>query len=245
MFDRDRQRPTLHQVVFESDTRIGRAFDLVIQSLIIVSLVSFSIETLPDLSPQTRRLLRYVEVGTVAIFTVEYVLRVIAARNKWGFIFSFFGIVDLVAIAPFYLATGLDLRAIRIFRLFRLFRAFKLFRYGRAIARAKATFHTVRDEIVLYVLASLFLIYLAAVGIYYFENRAQPDAFSDVFSSLWWAIVTLTTVGYGDVYPITLGGRLFTTVVLFIGLGVVAVPAGLVASALSRVLEAERRPEDH
>ena len=96
-----------------------------------------------------------------------------------------------------------------------------------------------KEELVLYSLVTLMLLYFAAVGIYYFEYEAQPEAFRSVFHSLWWAVSTLTTVGYGDVYPITTGGRMFTFGVLMVGLGVVAVPAGLLSSALSKARELE------
>ena len=97
-----------------------------------------------------------------------------------------------------------------------------------------------KEEIVLFLALTAVILYVAAVGIYYFENEAQPEAFKSVFHSLWWAIATLTTVGYGDVYPITVGGRIFTVFVVLIGLGIVAVPAGLVASALSKAREVEK-----
>jgi len=121
--------------------------------------------------------------------------------------------------------------------LLRLFRVFKLVRYSKAIQRFHRAFVIAREELVLYFAVTLLLLYMAAVGIYFFENKAQPDVFTSVPHSLWWAVATLTTVGYGDVYPITAGGRLFTFLVLIIGLGVVAVPAGLVASALSKARE--------
>src|SRR5690606_19969337 len=149
--------------------------------------------------------------------------------------FSFFGIVDLLAILPFYLASGLDLRAIRIFRLLRLFRILKLFKYNSALKRFHRALLIVREELIIFGFVAMIMLYLSAVRIYYFENDAQPDQFKSVFHSLWWALTTLTTVGYGDMYPITLGGRIFTFFVLMIGLGVVAVPTGLIASALGQV----------
>jgi len=101
-----------------------------------------------------------------------------------------------------------------------------------------------REEIVLFGVAAALLLFLAAVGIYYFENEVQPEAFASVFHSLWWAICTLTTVGYGDVYPITTGGKVFTFFVLATGLGIISVPAGLVASALSRARAMEDSETD-
>ena len=212
---------------------------LIIQFLIILSLVTFSIETLPGLSDPTRTLLRCTEVVTVLIFTAEYILRIALSDRKTSFVFSFFGLIDLVAILPFYIASGVDLRAIRIFRLLRLLRILKLVRYSKAIQRFHRAFAIAKEEIILFAFVTLMLLYLSAVGIYYFENDAQPDQFKSVFHCLWWAVATLTTVGYGDVYPVTVGGRIFTSFVVLIGLGIVAVPAGLVASALSKAREEE------
>ncbi len=227
----------LKRIIENNDTKRGRVFDLIIQALIVLSLVTFSIETLPNLSDASRHWLRQIEIATVAIFTIEYTLRLIVADRKLGFIFSFFGIVDLLSILPFYIASGVDLRSIRAFRLLRLFRAFKIVRYSKAIRRFHRALLIAREELVLYLLVTLLLLYFAAVGIYYFERDAQPETFSSVFHSLWWAVTTLTTVGYGDVYPVTTGGRIFTFFVLLIALGIVSVPAGLVASALSKARE--------
>ena len=107
-------------------------------------------------------------------------------------------------------------------------------RFARSFALAK-------EEFALFVIATMMILFLAAVGIYYFERDAQPEAFASVFHSLWWAVTTLTTVGYGDVYPITVGGRFFTYIVVMVGLGVIAVPASVLASALTRAREEEVR----
>ncbi len=229
----------IKRLIEETDTPSGRLFDLFIQALIVLSLISFSVDTLPDLSASARQVLRAIEVGTVAIFTAEYLLRVAVADRRLGYIFSFFGLIDLLAILPFYVASGVDLRAVRAFRLLRLLRALKLVRYSQAIQRFHRAFQIAREEIVLFFSVACILMFLAGVGIYYFENPAQPETFRSVFHSLWWALVTLTTVGYGDIYPITVGGRIFTFFVLMIGLGVVAVPAGVVASALGEARKQE------
>jgi voltage-gated potassium channel len=177
------------------------------------------------------------------IFTLEYLLRIYIADKKLKYIFSFYGLIDLVAILPFYLSTTLDLRTLRIFRLFRLIRLFKLLRYSKAIQRFSKALVLAKEEMILFSLMTMILLYLSAVGIYYFEHEAQPENFQSIFHSLWWAVATLTTVGYGDIYPITLGGRIFTFVILMIGLGIVAVPAGLLASALSeaKIQEKEKK----
>ncbi|MBA2116031.1 ion transporter [Bremerella alba] len=229
----------LRQVVQESDTRLGRLFDLSVLFLILLSLVTFSLETLPNLSDTTRRWLNAFEVFSVIAFSLEYCLRVAVASPKRKYVLSFFGIVDLLAIVPFFLGLGVDLRSIRTLRLLRLFRILKLARYSAAARRFHRAILIAKEEVILFLGAALILLYLAAVGIYQFESEAQPDAFGSVFHCLWWAIVTLTTVGYGDVYPITVGGKIFTFVMLVIGLGVISVPAGLVASALAQARKME------
>ncbi len=225
----------LKQLVEDPDSRPGRFFDLSIQALILVSLVSFSIETLPNLGDKTRFWLYVVELVTVTIFTIEYGLRILVADNRWRFIFSFYGLVDLLAILPFYVSIGLvDLRAVRILRLFRLFRILKIARYTTAIHRFRDAFLDIRDDLVLYLIAAVFSIFLISVGIYYFEGEVQPEQFGSVFHCLWWTVVTLTTVGYGDAVPVTVGGRIFTGIIMLLGIGTVAVPTGLFAAALAR-----------
>lgn len=233
--------PSLKRIVEHSDTKLGLMFDATIQVLIVVSLITYSVDTLPNLSPLAQQLLRITEVVTVLVFTAEYLARVYVAERKLSFAFSFLGIIDLLAILPFYLTVGVDLRTVRAFRLFRLFRVLKIVRYNRAIRRFHQALLIAKEEIVLFGLATTLLLYLSAVGIYYFENPAQPEVFASVFHSLWWSVCTLTTVGYGDVYPVTAGGKVFTFFVLATGLGVIAVPAGLVASALSRAREIEQQ----
>lgn len=230
----------LKRLVERSDTRWGRIFDLFIQSLIVVSLITFSVETLPELGETAKRWLFLAEILVVAIFSIEYILRVFVADNRLRFIFSFYGLIDLIAILPLFIAPGVDLRSVRAFRLLRLFRAFKFARYTNAIHRFRIAFAIAKEEIVLFFAVALLMIYFSAVGIYYFEHDAQPDKFASVFHGLWWSICTLTTVGYGDIYPITAGGKIFTSLVMVIGLGIVAVPAGLLASAVSKARELEK-----
>ena len=226
---------TLRNIVLRSDTRRGRAFDLVIQALIVISLIAFSVDTLPDLSDESYAFLRDLEIVVVVIFTLEYLLRIVVAEKRLAYVFSFYGLVDLAAILPFYLSATVSLQTLRVLRLLRLFTIFKFGRYGAAIARIGKAVYIAKEELTLFSALTMMLLYLSAVGIYHFEHAAQPDNFRSIFDSLWWSVATLTTVGYGDIYPITIGGRLFTFVVLMLGLGVVAVPTGIIASALSSV----------
>ncbi|WP_390896911.1 ion transporter [Rubinisphaera margarita] len=239
-----RARYVLAEMINEKDSRSSRIFSLCIQILIVLSLITFSIETLPNLSPSVQRVLFFIEIVIVSIFTAEYLLRVAFAENRLGFIFSFFGLVDLISILPFYIGLGIDLRSVRAFRLMRLFRVLKLARYSTAICRFHKALLLSKDELTVFGLLAGILIYLSAVGIYFFEHQEQPDRFGSVFHSLWWSIATLTTVGYGDIYPITLGGRIFTFFVLLVGLGIVAVPTGLISSALIEARRLEEKEEE-
>lgn len=228
--------------MFEERNKMdGPLASSVIGALIVFSTISFSLETLPGLKPSTREFLYYSEFFVVAVFTLEYLYRVYTARKKMKFIFSFYGMIDLLAILPFYLAFAVDLRAIRLLRIFRLLRILKLARYHKALGRFGAALWIAKEELVLFATAIVIFLYLAAVGIYYFENPVQPDVYRSVFDSLWWAVTSLTTVGYGDMYPITTGGRVFSFFVLMMGLGLVAAPAGIMASALSAIRREEER----
>ena len=226
-------------ILEDTTTKRGRLFDYFIQILILLSLVSFSLDTLPNLSYNTRVFLDYFEVISIMIFTIEFLLRIYVSKKPLSYIFSFYGIIDILAILPFYLNRVLDLRFLRAFRIFRIFRALKLLRYNKALNRFRIAFKIVKEEVTLFFIVTLVLIFITSAGIYFFENEAQPEVFKSVFHSAWWSIVTLTTVGYGDVYPITLGGKIFTFFVLMIGVGLVTVPAGLVATALSKARELE------
>jgi voltage-gated potassium channel len=224
----------IKKIIEDTDTKAGKWFDIFIQILIVISLISFSMETLPNLKPETQNVLWIINVVTIIIFTIEYVFRIIVSDKKLKFIFSFYGLIDLFAILPFYISFGIDLRSIRIFRMLRLFRMFKLVRYSSAIKRFAIAMKLIKQELVLFFAVTIMLLYMGGVGIYYFENSAQPEAFSSIFHSLWWSLITLTTVGYGDIYPITVGGKIFTFFILMIGLGIVAVPTGLFASAIAK-----------
>ncbi|MDF1739226.1 MAG: ion transporter [Verrucomicrobiales bacterium] len=219
--------------------QFGR-WEFLIQLIILLNLFAFAFETLPNLSETWRNYLYYFEVFTVSLFTVEYLLRLFLSRPRFSYARSFFGVIDLLAILPFYISTGIDLRAVRSFRLLRLFQLFKLARYNSAIQRFHRAFLIAREELILFGAVALIVLYLASVGIYHFEHEAQPEVFQSVLHSMWWAVTTLTTVGYGDSFPVTLGGKFFTFVVLVIGLGIVAVPTGLFASALSQARASEQ-----
>ena len=229
-------------VVEDNTTRRGKIFDNIIQFLILLSLIAFSIETLPNNSPELIKFLYEFEIFCISIFSIEYLLRIIVSNKPFSYIFSFYGLIDFLAVIPYYLSS-IDLRFLRAFRIFRIFRAFKLNKYNKALNRFQIAYRIVKEELMLFMVVIVILLFIVSAGIYFFENQAQPEVFKSIFHSSWWSIVTLTTVGYGDVYPITLGGKIFTFFVLIIGVGVVTVPAGLVATSLSKAREIQEEEQ--
>lgn len=209
-------------------------FERISQGFIILSLVTMSVGTMRSIPPELHRALMIFDLIAGFGFAAEYALRIYFAKSRGAYIFSFWGIVDFIAIVPSLFIAGTDLKALRAVRLLRLFRLLKLARSSTALTRLGNAFKAQRYEFAVFGLLSIIILFIASVGVYTFEHEAQPDAFPSIPASMWWAVATLTTVGYGDVYPITAGGRVFTGVVLFVGLGLVAVPTGLIATSLQR-----------
>jgi len=202
----------------------------IIQLLILASAVAFVLET--EFTEYKESIFDPIDWTFLAIFTVEYLLRIYTAPDRKAFIFSFFGIVDLLAILPaLVLIPGFQI--LRVLRFLRIFRIFKATRFVLAVDRMiEALAEVKRELLALVILCSLF-VYLAACGIYVFEKDVQPDKFGSIPDAMWWAIVSLTTIGYGDVYPMTPGGKIFTALVALVGVGLIAIPSGLLASVLT------------
>ena len=233
----------LRSIVEDNTTTRGKIFDYTIDVLIILSIIAFSIETFPDNSEKTKELLYRFDILCFFVFSVEYVLRIYVAKKKSKYLFSFYGIIDFLAIAPFFLSSFLDLRFLRAFRILKIFRSLQLKKFNLAIKRIEIASKLIKEELTLFFIVIFILIFTVSSGIYYFENEAQPETFKSVFHSMWWAVVTLATVGYGDVVPITLGGRIFTIIVLILGLLIVTVPAGLSATSLIKAREIQEEEE--
>jgi voltage-gated potassium channel len=225
-------KSSIRNIIDNTDTVPGKVFGYIIHFIILISIITFSIETIPNISPYIKNCLNIIEIVTIIIFTFEYILRVLVTEKKIKFIFSFYGLIDLLAILPFYISCGIDLRTLRIFRLLRLLRILKLFKYNKTIKLFQKAFIIAKDELILFSIMAIITLFLSSVGIYHFEHVVQPEQFKSVFHSFWWTIITLTTVGYGDMVPITIGGKIFTSIILIIGLGIVAIPTGLITSAL-------------
>lgn len=213
---------------------LGRKVNWALQILILISILTFSLETIPGLTEEQLFYLHTADIVFVFIFSVEYVLRIYTAPRPLKYIFSFFGFIDFITILPFYLHHGFGFVSIRAFRVLRIFRILRIMKYNRAIKHFEYAFKLAKEELILFMIFITILVYFAAIGIYYFEHAAQPDKFTSIFTSLWWSVCTLTTVGYGDIFPITFGGRLFTFLLLLIGLSIISIPAGILSSAMSK-----------
>ncbi len=230
------KRHEIIQILDGTHEEVGDYVAWTMNGLILLSALAIALETEPGLPPGLQAWLYRFEVFLLGVFALEYVVRVWASPRRLKYVFSFWGIIDLLSFAPAVLLLTPEWQAVRALRLIRLVRLLKLFRSLHALDRLVAAFKDVREELILFAIIAGLMLYVSAVGIYIFEHEAQPDAFSSIPMALWWAVATFTTVGYGDMYPITPGGRIFTSAILFIGLGIVAVPAAIVTTAL---LEAE------
>ena len=187
----------------------------------LASLVEYSVSTISDLSPVFAAAVGKAAILLRVAFGIEYVLRVLAAPKAWTYIRSLLGILDLAAVV-------LEFGPIK------LLRVAKLLGRSNAYLRIRDTIKEIRRDLAVALLGSAILIYGAAVGIYYCERNIQPEAFGSIPAALWWAVITLTTIGYGDVYPVTPLGKVLTTFVALLGLGMVAIPTGLLAAALMK-----------
>ena len=204
----------------------------VILAIIVADLLLQLAETVPALA-DAARFFHWAGAATWLLFTVEWCLRIRRAENWQKYAFSFFGIMDFLAILPLWLLTGFDLKALRAFRLFRLVRATgKLAGRGTAVAKLARAFNFAKDEAGALFSGTAVIIVTTGLGMYHLEHRAQPEVFSSALDGLWWSVITLTTVGYGDVFPVTAGGKILATVALFVGIGVIGAACGIMADAL-------------
>lgn len=235
--------------------RAGRVVDWAILLLIAVNVTAVMLETVDPIYERFTRGFHWLEVVPVAIFTVEYLARIWSAveaaeyrhsvRGRLRFALKFLIVIDLLAILPFYLAAlgiGLDLRFLRALRLVRLFRMLKLARYSAALERFVEVLRDRREKLVIAFSANLVLLMVASSAMYLVEHPAQPDAFPSIPETMWWGVITLTTVGYGDVVPVTPLGQLVGAVVAILGIGMFALPAALIATGFAAATGVEEVP---
>lgn len=227
-------RLQLHEIIFEADTPLGKLFDLILIIAILLSVVAVMLDSVAGVRAQHGRALYVIEWFFTVLFTVEYVCRIVSLGNPMRYVRSFYGVVDLLSILPTYLSlliTGAQyLMVIRVLRLLRIFRILKLARYlneAEVLLKAvRASFRKI--SIFLFVVLTLVLVFGALLYII----EGDKNGFTSIGISCYWAITTLTTVGYGDISPQTPLGRAVASVIMILGYGVIAVPTGIVTAEL-------------
>jgi voltage-gated potassium channel len=228
-------RRRIHEVVFESDTRAGRAFDVVVITAILVSVAVVIADSVPALSSRWRLQFTIAEWFFTLLFTVEYIARLVSVRRPLRYARSFFGVVDLLSVLPTYLAFFVpELHAlidVRILRLLRIFRILKLTGYVAEYQLLAEALAASRRKILVFLAAVLMVALILGTLLYVFEG--PQHGFTDIPTSVYWAITTITTVGYGDISPKTDLGRFIASLMMLIGWGTLAVPTGIVTAEMT------------
>ncbi len=230
-------RTWLYEVIFEADTPMGKAFDIVLLWSIILSVTAVLLESVASIQAKFGGVLYAVEWFFTILFTIEYVIRIVCVRRPLVYVRSFYGIVDLLSILPTYISLFVGgsqaLIVIRALRLMRVFRVFKLARYVGEASVLMDALRASRAKVTVFLLSVLSIVLIVGSLMYLIEG-AQPDSgFTNIPASIYWTIVTMTTVGYGDITPQTLFGKFVASTVMIIGYGVIAVPTGIVTAELS------------
>lgn len=232
--ERTKWKRQIYRIIFQSDTKLGKLFDLVLLLLILLSTFIIMMESVQIFDAKLHRLFVVLEIIITAFFTVEYILRILTIKNKKAYIFSFFGIIDFLAILPFYLSLFfpitkyfLILRMLRMLRIFRIFNLLDFMNDGYFIVRALK--HSSRK---IYIFLLFLIIFSVIVGSLMFMVEGHREGFESIPQSIYWAVVTVTTVGYGDVSPGTPLGKFLSVLLMLAGYSIIAVPTGIVTAEM-------------
>jgi voltage-gated potassium channel len=238
-------RSRLHEVIYESNTKAGKVFDVSLLVLIILSIAVVMLDSITIYNQRYGELFYVLEWVFTTIFTIEYILRLISIRKPLLYVVSFFGIIDLLAIIPTYLsfffAGAQSLLVLRALRLLRIFRIFKLTQFLTEISFLKIALKGSLKKISIFMLAVLSIVIILGSVMYLVEG--QQNGFHSIPESIYWAIVTITTVGYGDISPVTPLGKFIASIMMFIGYGIIAVPTGIVTTEMA--VAAAKRKDGH
>ncbi len=215
------------------DLKNNARFEIASSIAVFASIAIMALETFA-LPTSLREALFVADVALSLGFLMEYLFRVATADNKRAYISSFYGIIDLVALLPILIHAAASLRVLRLLRVLRVLRLLKVTRYTNALDRYRQALKSIAAEATLFASVAFVFIIGFAFLIYEVEHEAQPEVYSNIFDSVWWAVISLTSVGYGDVFPVTTAGRLLTLAMVLTGMGIVAVPTALLASALNQ-----------
>ncbi|GAA3516173.1 ion transporter [Aquimarina addita] len=222
----------LHEIIYEADTPAGKLFDVVLLILIILSIVFVMMESVKGLSAQTYTYLYYAEWVITIFFTIEYIARIISINKPKNYIFSFYGIIDLLSTIPLYLSLFIvgssALLTVRALRLLRIFRILKISRYVGESNRLAKAIKDSKAKIFVFLFAVVVVCIISGTLMYIIEG--EKSGFKSIPISVYWCIVTLTTVGYGDIAPVTPIGQLLAAIIMIMGYGIIAVPTGIVSA---------------
>ncbi len=226
----------IHEVIYEADTPSGKLFDIILLVLIIFSIILVMLESIASIDEEYHQLLYIGEWVVTILFSIEYILRIISVKKPLKYVFSFFGIVDFLSTIPMYLSFifvgSQALVTLRALRLLRVFRILKLARYLGASNHLKASLIASRVKIMVFLFAVMITSVIFGTIMYLVEGEA--NGFDNIPKSIYWCVVTLTTVGFGDIAPQTALGQLITTFIMILGYGIIAVPTGIVSAEYIR-----------
>lgn len=233
------KRERLWRIIFLSDTPVGRAFDVVLLWLIALSVVTIILESVDEIRLPHANLFWTLEWIFTVLFTTEYLARLWSVRRPLRYALSFFGLLDLISILPAYLELLIPgthyLMALRVLRLMRMFRVLKMAEYLGEASILLAALRASRRKITLFLTTVIGIVLVEGTVVYVLEHEANPD-FANIPQAIYWAIVTITTVGYGDVAPITVPGKIMASIIMLTGFAIIAVPTGIVTSELGRAM---------
>lgn len=229
----------IHEIIFEADTPMGKLFDILLLIMILLSVTVVMLESVETYRLKWAWLFDILEWFFTILFSFEYILRIYSVKNPLKYIFSFYGIIDLLSLIPSFIGLGLgannisSIKNIRTIRLIRIFRILKLIRYVKEAASLKKAFIASKQRIIIFLFIVVSIAILMGTIIYMLED--PKDGFTSIPRSIYWAIVTLTTVGYGDIAPQTPIGQFFASIIMILGYSIIAVPTGLISVELSKI----------
>jgi voltage-gated potassium channel len=229
-------REKVHEVIYEADTKAGKAFDVALIIVILISLILVGLDSVDYISEKYHSIFLKLEWIITIFFTAEYILRVIVIKHPKHYIFSFYGIVDFLSTIPLYLslifAGSGALLTLRALRLLRVFRVLKLVRYTGAGSRVSVALKRSLPKILIFLYSVIIVAFIAGTLMYLVEG--PEHGFTSIPRGIYWTIVTLTTVGFGDIHPVTPFGQFLATVIMLLGYGIIAVPTGIVTSEMTK-----------
>ena len=236
-------RYIIYTIIFGTDTKPGKLFDVVLLYLIVISVITVLLESVTQFREATPQLFINVEWVFTIIFTIEYFLRVVSHPRPARYVFSFFGVVDLMAILPTYLGLFFDQTTFLLtFRALRLLRMFRIFKLGRYLKEAAMLIKALREsiyKITIFFGAVLTLVLILGTLLYMIEG--EEHGFTSIPQSIYWAIVTITTVGYGDIAPATVAGKILASIAMLTGYSIIAVPTGIISIEIGKAAQDARK----